>query len=223
MDFIEGETIDPMQDQNILILAAQTQATLHKLDGKKISDEIQDLGHSKESHSMKSRINWLLDRALKYHELSEVFQWLVYNQPELPEKLSVVHGDFHPGNLLVKDGKVQAIIDWSGFIVGDPMAGLGWTLALFIATAKHNVRLDVFEGLKQCYMNEYEKICPVNWDSIEYFTTFRLIMGLLEGLDGQEFWTQPKIVEGLIKEVEKRTGIIIKLSHTHDNYTLNLG
>lgn len=31
-----------------------------------------------------------------------------------------IHGDLHPGNLLVVDGRVEAVIDWGFMSVGDP-------------------------------------------------------------------------------------------------------
>jgi aminoglycoside phosphotransferase (APT) family kinase protein len=39
-----------------------------------------------------------------------------------------LHGDIHPGNLLVRDGAVRAVIDWEMLSVGDPALDLsaGW-------------------------------------------------------------------------------------------------
>jgi hypothetical protein len=113
-------------------------------------------------------------------------------------------------NMLVKEGKVVAILDWSGFIVGDPMAGLGWTLALFIATAKHSVPKDRFEELLGLYQSEYEKIQVIDHKKVEYFIAFRLAMALLEGMDGQEWWAQPEIVRTIVNELKERTGIKVK-------------
>jgi len=209
MDFVEAEAIDPLKDLDNLKIAARTQAELHQIDGKPISEAILALGHSARSHSIEGRIEWLLRRAEKYPQLEELFQWVVDNKPQLPEKVSVVHGDFHLGNMLLKDGKVVAILDWSGFQVGDPMAGLGWTLALYISNAKHDFPPEVFEKLIQAYVEEYEKISPVNRDTMDYFITFRLAMALLEGLDGQEWWTQPKIVNTIRSEIKERTGITV--------------
>jgi aminoglycoside phosphotransferase (APT) family kinase protein len=35
-----------------------------------------------------------------------------------------IHGDIHPGNLLARDGRVTAVIDWGGLGVGDPACEL---------------------------------------------------------------------------------------------------
>jgi aminoglycoside phosphotransferase (APT) family kinase protein len=209
MDYIEGITPDSLKELEILGLTARTQAKLHQIDGKPVSEAILALGHSAESYSIEGKIYWLLRRAEKYPQLEELFQWIVDNKPRLPEKVSVVHGDFHPGNMILKDGEVIAILDWSGFMVGDPMAGLGWTLALYISNAKHDFPSERFNQLIQGYVEEYMKISPVNRDILEYFITFRLAMALLEGLDGQEWWTQPKIVNTIRSELKERTGVSV--------------
>jgi aminoglycoside phosphotransferase (APT) family kinase protein len=40
------------------------------------------------------------------------------------------HSDLHPGNLLVRGGKLAAVIDWGSLILGDPAIDciVGWTL-----------------------------------------------------------------------------------------------
>lgn len=42
-----------------------------------------------------------------------------------------IHGDLAPGNILVADNRVVAVIDWGGMAVGDPACdyGLVWSLA----------------------------------------------------------------------------------------------
>ena len=133
------------------------------------------------------------------------------NMPPLPEKLSVVHGDFHSMNLLIDEGEVVAILDWSGFIIGDPMAGLGWTLGITLATVTNNVPETLINGLIQNYLIEYGTYIHIDNERLNYFVVFRLAMALVEGLDGQEWWTQPYIIQNILSEVEKRTGISVNV------------
>jgi aminoglycoside phosphotransferase (APT) family kinase protein len=116
--------------------------------------------------------------------------------------------------MLVKDGLVTAILDWSGFIVGDPMAGLGWTIAILIASGKHRIRKELFEEAIQMYKAEYEKVGHIDHHKLNYFIVFRLAMALLEGLDGQEYWTKPEIVNTIVNELKEMTGISVKLART---------
>src|SRR5690606_1157569 len=37
---------------------------------------------------------------------------------------SVLHGDFWPGNVLWRDGRIAAVLDWEDAAVGDPLSDL---------------------------------------------------------------------------------------------------
>jgi len=211
MDYVEGEAIDPGDDPSVLVLTAKTQAMLHLKEGKKISEKIIAQGHSAGSHNYDGRINWLVNHAEEYPSIGAAVKWLIENRPDEPETPSVIHGDFHPMNLLVKDGEVNAILDWSGFMVGDPMYGLGWTKALFIATGKHELPEDVFNQLVQMYIDAYESIHPIDYAKMDYYVVFRLVRALLEGKEGQEVWTRPYIVKNIVKEIKEMTGILVQI------------
>lgn len=57
--------------------------------------------------------------------LGYVFGWLKENVPE-STRLSVVHGDFRPGNFLYQDNTVVALLDWEMAHLGDPVEDLAW-------------------------------------------------------------------------------------------------
>lgn len=52
------------------------------------------------------------------------FEWLRVNIPQEPVKLSLVHGDAGPHNMLMHEGKVSAKLDWELAHVGDPCEDL---------------------------------------------------------------------------------------------------
>lgn len=211
LDFVDGNAIDPGDDPSILSLTAKTQAKLHKVDGNKVMDKIVKLGHTPDSISFKGHLHWILNRANKYSQVKELFQWLQDNKPDDPESLSVVHGDFHPMNLMVKEGKVLGVLDWSGFHIGDPMTDLGWTLGLYYATAKSEIPEEMFNQLIQMYIDAYASISPVDIERVEYYVTFRLAQALVEGLDGQDVWARPEFVENMLSEIKERTGLTVVL------------
>ena len=47
-------------------------------------------------------------------------------RPPAPPRLTVVHGDFRNGNLIVGEDGLRAALDWEICHVGDPMEDLGW-------------------------------------------------------------------------------------------------
>ncbi len=53
------------------------------------------------------------------------FRWLERNRPQAG-RVSVVHGDFRLGNLMVGPDGLRAVLDWELAHLGDPMEDLGW-------------------------------------------------------------------------------------------------
>jgi aminoglycoside phosphotransferase (APT) family kinase protein len=62
-------------------------------------------------------------------ELELASWWLDDHLPEPPARPVLVHGDFRPGNVLVQEGKITAVLDWELAHVGDPCEDLGWYMA----------------------------------------------------------------------------------------------
>jgi len=54
-----------------------------------------------------------------------------------------VHGDLLPGNLLVVDGRVSAVIDWGGLNVGDPACDLQPAWNVFEGASRQRFRAEL--------------------------------------------------------------------------------
>lgn len=60
------------------------------------------------------------------HPVFEVaLKWLEQRLPEAP-MLTLVHGDFRHGNLMIGPDGVRAVLDWELVHIGDPAEDLGW-------------------------------------------------------------------------------------------------
>jgi len=89
-------------------------AQLPKLREMTASKEIAEIGREYRS------FNWprpVFELALR---------WLSRNDPGPPEEMTLVHGDFRHGNLIIGPDGVRAVLDWELAHVGDPMEDLGW-------------------------------------------------------------------------------------------------
>jgi aminoglycoside phosphotransferase (APT) family kinase protein len=56
----------------------------------------------------------------------QALRWLRDHDPGPPERVTLVHGDFRHGNLIIGDDDVRAVLDWELAHLGDPMEDLGW-------------------------------------------------------------------------------------------------
>src|SRR5439155_19631788 len=58
-------------------------------------------------------------------ELDVVAAWLRSNAPR-PQTTVLVHGDFKPGNALLRGDRIAVMLDWETAHLGDPLEDLGW-------------------------------------------------------------------------------------------------
>lgn len=65
------------------------------------------------------------DQLEAYPELELVLLQLAETAPACPS-VTLVHADFKPGNVLVQDDQVGALLDWELVHLGDPLEDLGW-------------------------------------------------------------------------------------------------
>lgn len=131
MDRIEGETIarkilrDPEFAEARPKLARQCGeilARLHKVDKSKLPPlrvsparaEIDQYFQTYKTHNHP-------------HPVFELaFRWLKERVPPETTELTLVHGDFRHGNLMIGPDGVRAVLDWELAHIGDPMEDLGW-------------------------------------------------------------------------------------------------
>jgi aminoglycoside phosphotransferase (APT) family kinase protein len=87
-------------------------------------DAVPGLAASDPIESMRSTLD-LLGEPHPAFELG--LRWLAQRRPASSSSgVSVVHGDFRTGNLLVSPARVEAILDWELAHLGDPLEDLGW-------------------------------------------------------------------------------------------------
>ncbi|MDB5618865.1 phosphotransferase family protein [Tardiphaga sp.] len=53
-------------------------------------------------------------------------RWLRDHDPGPSERITLVHGDFRHGNLMIGPDGIRAVLDWELAHLGDPMEDLGW-------------------------------------------------------------------------------------------------
>lgn len=76
-------------------------------------------------------------------------------------RLSAIHWDFHPYNIIIKPDNTPVVIDWTGFTLSDFRFDLGWTLVLTGS---------IFGGRwRELILKEYERQAGFKVAQIEYF------------------------------------------------------
>lgn len=137
MDYLEGRVIDdtslpdnftPSDRTNIFDSMNMVLAALHNVDFKSIG--LMDFGKPE------NYIGRQIDRWTKQFEaaktdtmpaMDELIRWLPENRP-LQDEISIAHGDFRMGNLILHPTKpeVIAVLDWELSTLGHPLADLAY-------------------------------------------------------------------------------------------------
>jgi aminoglycoside phosphotransferase (APT) family kinase protein len=131
MSRVEGETIprkilrDEKFSQARPKLARQlgnALAGIHGLNTRKLP-ELRRMTAAKEIAEL-TRDHRGFDWPRPVFELA--LRWLGDHDPGPPAEVTLVHGDFRHGNLVIGPEGVRAVLDWELAHLGDPMEDLGW-------------------------------------------------------------------------------------------------
>lgn len=131
MSCVEGETI-PRRilrnpdlagvRENLARQCGEVLGRIHQVPLNEVQDHLEDQSPLKQLDSLETLY-------LSYQQPSPVFEvafrWLREQAPP-EEPLTLVHGDFRNGNLVIDDTGIAAVLDWELCHLGNPIEDLGW-------------------------------------------------------------------------------------------------
>ena len=123
MEWLPGRSLLTTRVVGMGAILAGLQVRLHALDPKPLA---QALGPPGTLDGYFEAFGRRIERA-GLDELTPVLAWLRARRPP-PGAAAICHGDFHPQNVLVEDGRVTGVLDWPNALVADPAFDVGATL-----------------------------------------------------------------------------------------------
>ena len=208
MDFLTGALLPTVFDQDTPIILGKKHAALHNADSSQLSEDMISAGFGERQYGIEGRLDYLIKASEYLPWLVEIVYWLINNKPSNCEHRSICHGDFHPYNLLAKDGEVTAILDWSSCRVGDPAADVASTLVIFNAATKHIIPAFDSKIETQKYLDAYRGERDLNEQHLGYYQVLFSALRLFIGTKEVAVWAQLPIRNELIN-------IIYDLSKIH--------
>jgi aminoglycoside phosphotransferase (APT) family kinase protein len=118
------------------------------------------------------------------HPLSPGVEWLRRNAPEPRSPLVLCHGDSWGGNLLIDNGAVTGLIDWTVATVAEPALEVAFlTTALSLAPVAmprpiQRVAQRVGGRLARAYRSVYESLSDADLASVPYYEALRCLLEL---------------------------------------------
>jgi aminoglycoside phosphotransferase (APT) family kinase protein len=110
-------------------------------------------------------------------ELAKIIDWLDDNKTKSPcEELVVVHGDYHPFNIVVDEQETFQILDWTGINISDFRRDLSFaTVVLSGGSGKDFVPMVV---------SKYEEFIGKEVKNLQYFMILSSVWNLLRWYSG---------------------------------------
>ena len=199
---LQAPTFAAMLAQAVRLLTAypqvlaQYQVRLHALDPGPLLRAIEaeelptagpsEAGISRRSATLDGQLEQLTHRIerLSLEQFRPALQWLLDNRPSDPARPVICHGDFHPINILMADGVVTGVIDWSMTTVADAAFDVGNTRVLLaIAPMELPAVLDsILAPLRRIVVRRYGQAYlrerPVDAKKVRYFEALRCLIEL---------------------------------------------
>ncbi len=199
---------------------AEVHVALHRLDPTPLVDSFGELATVE---------RWWAHIAgttddLRSHPLRPGVEWLTLNAPEPRSPLVLCHGDSWGGNLLVDDGQVTGLIDWTVATVAEPALDVGFlTAALSLAPVAmprpmQRIAQRVGTRLAAAYRSVYESGSDADLGSMPYYEALRCFLEL-DGVvtyrttvaRGVAYDGPPPVWDGIADQMvnyfEQRTGV----------------
>ena len=108
---------------------------------------------------------------------------------------ALLHGDFWPGNLLWRDGRLVAVIDWEDAKIGDPLEDL--------AISRLDVCFIFGRNALHHFTETYLAHNPINTDSLPLWdlqAANRMLHGLPDWADGWSDLGRPDLTADFMRQ-----------------------
>ncbi len=180
MDRIEGHLLDDdlqhvERQKESLHLFCKLFVELHHVDWRRV---VQDPARfeSTDSYFYVNDALKSYEATLKRHnksELTPILEWLRERVKTVPcDNPSLIHGDFHPRNILINHEGNPFVIDWTASTITDYRADLAWTL-LLVGTYWGKEPRDII-------LQIYESFSGRKVEEIEFFEVFAILRRMFD-------------------------------------------
>ena len=201
----------PAVDAPELLGAAH--AGLHEREPAGVVETLCEKGWLTGRSGLDSALDNMSRRAVLHPQFRPIVEWLKHNHPLQSDNATVCHGDFHPLNVMVRNGEVSGVLDWANFFVGDPSADVATTERLIAVVGRHVFGVADSEQRAERYLFSYRRYRRWDSDRLRFYRIKFATRVLMNGVDGRALWRHPPIVDELVHWIRTQTGIEIETNH----------
>ncbi len=211
----------PRATRRMLALWSEAQRKLHALPVDEFQRRIAASGLDPQSFRFAAHLETLAARIEQFRlgALEPGLAWLRSHQPPETRPTVLCHGDLHPVNILVENGALTGVVDWSQLAIADPALDFGTARAILATFPLPGPPL--LRGLRRAAMNDlarrYVRAGGCKEDAtLRYYQVFNALMQLsVVGFRARREsvargYVSSVGVRSLIAHVQKLSGITIE-------------
>lgn len=208
MEFVEGGSLVEAPPQTIPAVLCRAHAALHAIPPAPLREALRDDGGPSQPGSPADDLERLSQRARRHPGLVRIVAWMADNLPPASPRPAVCHGDLHPGNVIVREGRLAGVLDWPNATLAGRELDVGSVLTLGIV-ARHLVSPAPPPGLWESFFERYRREAPLDPRTLDYYRTRRGLKALLSAAGGRRMWRHPAVVADLVRDLRDRTGVAL--------------
>ncbi len=235
MERVQGHSLmeemmgDPEATARVIDQLAHTQSELHTAPSSGVADSLRESGIAAEEFRIVGQLRYvqrcIADPALTH--LEPIVAWLIENRPDERDELSICHGDFHPGNVMVDGGRVSGVLDWPGALLADAEYDVAITLVLMTVAGPSLVPdapPGVFDAFAAAHLDSYSRRRTLDAERLRYYRAQRTIRAFIRGTAArtpgvdpelaprdQYPWSEEGATRRLVSVIKEATGIDAQL------------
>jgi len=212
MDLLPGQIVFALSPERHGEVLGESMAAMHGLDVRPIVESLRRAGVPDErflSPVFQHKVLGFFEQTTPW--AADLMVWLRDHLPLDGETLSVIHGDYHRGNVMIDNGSISGVLDW-GFCIADPAVDLAHTMNVYWVLVRQvdpAMSSQVCEQIMDGVLKTYQSIRPLNHERIKACRVFHLLSLLAAGAAGvgPEFVRKPESQRDYLSFIEQTTGI----------------
>jgi aminoglycoside phosphotransferase (APT) family kinase protein len=211
MDFVPGTTLLEYK-RDVPRIMAETHLHLHRIDSRPLRKRLLSAGWEERSFT---GLTWyepyIRENGVSWLKLA--LKWINENKPETTP--AICHGDLHPGNIMINEGKVSGVLDWNQHKIEDPtldIATIITVMSIYSPLFESQFSDSFSPKVAEEYLDLYRERIPVATAKLEYFQAFKCLIMMVHYERarremGIEVFHAPGILEAIIELFKNITGI----------------
>lgn len=208
MDYVQGKTIFTELNEHSPSQIAEACYKLHQIDPQPLIHQYKVKGIPQTRYQGLGWREEYIENNVKW--LRPALYWVKEHYPRDRSNIRICHGEFHPLNVIVEDGQICAVLDWSTFKIEDPHYDLASLRNLsYIMIPTYLPERD-WRRFFDDFLDAYVRVGGLDRDLFDYYVVFLALMMIVSGLRYSNAVAHPRIQEGLRSAIQEFTGITLK-------------